>query len=45
VVETAIGRHRGVERALAGMAERRMTKVVREGERLGEVLVEAEAAR
>ena len=37
--------HRGVQRILAGMAERRMAEIVREGERLGEILVEAERAR
>src|SRR3546814_6589311 len=32
-------------RSLAGMAERRVSEVVREGERLGQVFVEPEAAR
>ena len=34
-----------IERALAGMAERRMAEIVRERQRLGEVFVEAERAR
>jgi hypothetical protein len=42
MVETLIGRERVIERALAGMAERRVSEVVRKGERLGEILVEAE---
>ena len=35
VVEAAAVRHRGVERVLAGMAERRVAEIVRERERLG----------
>ena len=37
-------RQAGVERALAGMAERRMAEVMGQRQRLGEVLVEAERA-
>ena len=44
VVEAAVGREAAVERALAGMAERRMAEIVGERERLGEVLVEPERA-
>ena len=43
VVEAAEGAQAFVERALAGMAERRMAEVMGERQRLGEVLVEAEA--
>ena len=45
VVEAAEAREAVVERALAGMAERRMAEIVRQRQRLGEVLVEAERAR
>jgi hypothetical protein len=45
MVETAIGRHRAVERALARVAERRVSEIVGERKRLGEVLIEAETAR
>ena len=44
VIEPAEIREAGIERALAGMTERRMAKIVRQRERLGEVLVEAERA-
>ena len=44
VVEAAEGREAVIERALAGMAERRMAEVVAERERLGQVLVEPERA-
>ena len=44
VIEAAEGAQAIVERALAGMAERRMTEVVGQRQRLGEVLVEAERA-
>ena len=37
-------RHALVERVLAGMAEGRMAEVVREGQRLGQILVEPEGA-
>ncbi len=37
------GRHAGVERVLAGMAERRMAEVVAERDRLGEIVVETSA--
>ena len=45
VVEAAAVLEAAVERALAGMAERRMAEIVRERQRLGEVLVEPERAR
>ena len=44
VVETAVARKRRIERAFAGVTERRMAEVVRQRQRLGEVLVEAERA-
>ena len=44
VVEAADAAEAAVERALAGMAERRMAEVVRQRQRLGQVLVEAERA-
>ena len=37
-------RRQAIERALAGMAERRMAEIMGERQRLGEVLVEAERA-
>ncbi len=42
VIEAAECGEAGVERALAGMAERRMTEIVGKRQRLGEILVEAE---
>ena len=45
MIEAAVARKRLVERALAGVAERRMAEIVRQRQRLGEVLVEAERAR
>src|SRR3954463_165801 len=42
VVETAMDPQAAVQRALAGVAERRMAEVMRQRQRLGEVLVEAE---
>jgi hypothetical protein len=39
VIEAAEAADRGLECALAGMAERRMTEIVRQRQRLGEVLV------
>ena len=45
VVEAAGAAHRGVERALAGMTERRMAEIVGERQRLGEVLVDAKRPR
>ena len=45
VVEAAMGFQAGIERALAGMAERRMAEIMRQRQRLGEVLVEPELAR
>ena len=44
VIEAAEGGEAGVERALAGMAERRMAEIVGQRQRLGEVFVEARAA-
>ena len=44
VVEAAERREAMVERALAGVAERRVAKVVTERRRFGQVLVEAERA-
>ena len=43
VIEAAEAAKRLVERALAGMAERRMAEIVRQRQRLGEVLVEPSA--
>ena len=45
VVEAAVGLHEAVERALAGVAEGRVAEVVRQRDRLGQVLVEPEGAR
>ncbi len=45
MVEAAIRRHAGVEHFLAGMAETGVAEVMGERGRLGEVLVEPEAAR
>jgi hypothetical protein len=45
VVEAPCPLHRRVERALAGMAERRVPEIVRECERLGEIFVDTERAR
>ena len=45
VVEAAVGRHAGVERVLAGVAERRVAEVVAERDRLGEVVVEPQGPR
>ena len=42
VVESAMGRHAGVERVFAGMAERRVAEVMAERHRLGEFFVEPE---
>ena len=44
VVEAAVAGHAGVERVLAGMAERRVAEVVAERDRLGEVVVELQRA-
>ena len=40
VVEAAVLGHAGVERVLAGMAERRVAEIVAERDRFGEVVVE-----
>ena len=45
VIEAAEGRETLVERALAGMTERRMAEIVGQRQRLGEIFVEAERAR
>ena len=45
VIEAAEGREAFVERALAGMAERRMAEIVGERQRLGEILVETKPPR
>ena len=45
MVEAAAVLEAAVERALAGMPERRMAEIVRERRRLGQVLVEPERAR
>ncbi len=45
VVEAAIRPHQGVKRVLASMAERRMPEIMRERERFGEIVIEAESAR
>ena len=45
VVEAAVTRHARFEHVLAGMAEGRMAKVVREGQGLGQILIEPERAR
>ena len=45
VVEAAERGQAAIERALAGMAERRMAEVVGERQRLGQVLVERQRAR
>ena len=44
VVEAAVLGETGVQRALAGVSERRMADVMRQRQRLGEVLVQAELA-
>ncbi len=42
VVEAAMGLQAGIERALAGMAERRMAEVMRQRQGFREILVETE---
>ena len=44
MIEAAEGGEAVIERALAGMAERRMAEIVRKRQRFGEILVEAERA-
>ena len=44
VVEAAKGRHFLVQDAFTGMAERRVTEIVREGDGLGQILVETHGA-
>ena len=45
VLEAAVLAHAFVERVLAGVAERRVAEVVREADRLGQRLVEAQRTR
>ena len=45
MIEAAMVRHRGFQRILACMAEGRMADVVREAQRLGQILVEPQRAR
>ncbi len=45
VIETAVIRHRGVERAFAGMAEWRVAEIVGQRQRLGQILVQPQLAR
>ena len=45
VLEAAVVAHAFVERVLAGMAERRVAEIVRQADRLGQRLVEAERQR
>ena len=45
VVEAAVVAHQAVERAFAGVTERRVTEVVRQRDRLGEILVEPQRPR
>ena len=45
VIEAARPRERGLERILASMAEGRMANIVRQAERLGQILVDAERPR
>ena len=42
VIEPAMGFQTDIQRPLAGVAKRRMTEVMRQRERFGEILVEAE---
>src|SRR6478752_422210 len=44
VIEAAEGGETFIERALAGMAERRMAEIVRERQRFGEIFVESQGA-
>ena len=44
VIEPAVSLHRRVQRFLAGMAERRVADVVRQAQRLGQVLVQPQRA-
>ncbi len=44
VIEAAEGKHDLFQRVLAGMAERGVAEIVRQRQRLGEILVEAEGA-
>ena len=45
VLEAAVLAHAVVQRVLAGVAERRVAEVVREADRLGQRLVQAQRAR
>ena len=44
VIEAAMGLQTGIQRALAGMAERGMTEIMRQGQRLRQVLVQPKLA-
>ena len=44
VIEAAVAAHEAVELRLAGVAERGVAEIVREGDGLGEVLIESEGA-
>jgi hypothetical protein len=44
VIEPALPRHGGIERALPGMAEGGVAEIVRKGEGFGQILVEAKRA-
>ena len=45
VLESAVRLHQAIQRALAGVTERRVPEVVRQGDGFGQVLVQAECAR
>ena len=45
VIETAVGLHQRAQRPFAGMAERRVSEIVRQRDRLGQFRVEPERAR
>ena len=44
VIEAALPGHRGIERALAGMAEGRVAEIVGERQRLGQILIDMKRA-
>ncbi len=44
VIEAAKGRHAAMQRPLAGMAEWRVAKIMAEGDRFGQILVEPQGA-
>src|SRR3546814_6390388 len=45
MIEAAVHRHRGFQRILPRMAERRMADIVRQAQGFGQILVEPERAR